>query len=399
MISFNEAYRLTLERIQPLCVEEVALMSAVGRNAASDLCGLVDSPSVNVSIKDGYALRSADIAGAKEKSPVSLRLLGTVAAGGAWQGQIHQGETVRILSGAPIPDGADAVLAEEFTQLSGDIVLALNDAHPGRNILLRGSDVRCGDNLVMQGARLDPPVIGYLASAGYHSLPVFKLPSVAILATGDEVVAPGEPLLPGRLYASNLVTLAGWCARYGFAVETFIARDDERLIREKLMACLQGYDAVITSGGAWSGERDLVVRLLDDLGWEKIYHRVRIGPGKAAAFGLFAGKPVFCLPGGPPSNHMAFLQLALPGLRKMSGAREAGLPVRMMRLAEPLSGQEDWTQFEHGRLEETSDLPLFHPLAPSSRLQMMSAADAIAQIPEGVTLLPRGQIIPGQVLR
>lgn len=162
---------------------------------------------------------------------------------------------------------------------------------------------------------------------------------------------------------------------------------------------MQGYDAVLTSGGAWSGERDLVVRLLDELGWERIYHRVRIGPGKAVAFGSYADKPVFCLPGGPPSNHMAFLQLALPGLRKMSGVRDAGLPVRRMRLAQSISGQVDWTQFVHGRFEETSDVPLFHPLTQQSRLQMMSSTDAIVKIPEGQTLLSKGQVIEGQVLR
>jgi molybdopterin molybdotransferase len=399
MISFDEAYRLTIENIQALSPEDVPLISAVDRITANDLKSLVDSPSTNVSLKDGYAVHSDDIAMARNDAPVSLRLVGSVAAGGSWQGQVNLDEALRILSGAPIPVGADAVVAEEFTQLVGDLIHVTNDAHPGRNILAHGSDVRCGEVLVKMGVQLDPPTIGLLAAAGYRFLPVTRLPKVAILATGDEVVAPGEPLQAGKLYASNLVTLAAWCARYGFAVETFVARDDESLIREKLLTCLQNYDAVLTSGGAWSGERDLVVRLLDELGWEKIYHRVRIGPGKAVAFGLHAGKPVFCLPGGPPSNHMAFLQLALPGLRKMSGARDAGLPVRRMRLAESVSGQADWTQFVHGRLEETSDLPLFYPLRLPSRLQMLSSAEAIVKIPEGQVLIEQGQVVEGQLLK
>jgi molybdopterin molybdotransferase len=398
MISYDEAYQLTLKYIHALEAENVPIISAVDRITASDLTGQVDSPSADVSLKDGYAVHSADIAAASVDAPITLRLLGTVAAGGAWQGQIHKSEAVRILSGAPIPDGADAVVAEEFTQRTGNALIVTNDAHPGRNILLWGSDVRSGELLVQKGARLNPPIVGLLAAAGYQSAPVVRLPGVAILATGDEVVAPGEPLRPGKLYASNLVTLAGWCVRYGFSVETFVVRDDAKLIREKLLTCLQGYDAILTSGGAWSGERDLVVRLLDELGWEKIYHRVRIGPGKAVAFGLFDGKPVFCLPGGPPSNHMAFLQLGLPGLMKMSGVREAGLPVRRMRLAESVSGQVDWTQFVHGRLEETSDLLLFYPLNAPSRLQMMSAADAILKIPEGQSHLEKGQVIEGQIL-
>lgn len=398
MISYNEAYQLTLEHVQVLGAEDVALVSTVDRITAGDLIGRVDSPSTDVSLKDGYAVHSNDIAMARDDAPVSLRLIGAVAAGGLWQGQIGSGEAVRILSGAPIPDGIDAVISEEFTQLSGDMLLVTNDAHPGRNILTRGSDVCGGELLVEKGVRLNAPTVGLLAAAGFQSIPVVRLPRVAILATGDEVVAPGEPLQPGKLYASNLVTLAAWCVDYGFAVETFVVQDDEALIREKLLTCLQDYDTVLTSGGAWSGERDLVVHLLDKLGWEKIYHRVRIGPGKAVAFGMFDRKLVFCLPGGPPSNHMAFLQLALPGLQKMSGVQEAGLPVRLMSMAESVSGQSDWTQFVHGRLEETSDLPLFYPLNPPSRLQMMSAADAIVKIPEGKMLIDQGEVVEGQIL-
>ena len=399
MISYDEAYQLTLEHIRTFGSEDMLLVSAVGRITAHDLVGKVDSPSLNASLKDGYAVHSADIAAARNDVPVSLHLVGTVAAGGTWQGRIQAGETVRILSGAPVPEDTDAVLAEEYARVDGETVLVSNDAHPGRNILPRGSDVRRGDVLIRKGRRLDPPTIGFLAAAGYQSIPVVGLPRVAILATGDEVVAPGEPLGTGKLYASNLVTLAAWCVQYGYAVETFVVRDDADLIREKLLTCLLGYDAVLTSGGAWSGERDLVVCLLDELGWEKIYHRVRIGPGKAVAFGSYADKPVFCLPGGPPSNHMAFLQLALPGLMKMSGAQDAGLPIRKMRLAETISGQAAWTQFVHGRLEETSDLPLFHPLNPPSRLQMLSSADAIVKIPEGQSLISQGKIVEGQILK
>jgi molybdopterin molybdotransferase len=398
MISYKEAFQLTLEWIQTFDTEDVPLISAVDRAVAADLIGRVDSPSVDVSLKDGYAVHSKDIATACIDAPVSLRLIGKVAAGGSWQGRVLSGQAVRVLSGAPIPEGADAVLAEEFTQQNGDLLVVNNDAHPGRNILSRGSDVRAGEVLLGKGSKLNPPTVGLLAAAGFETIPVIKLPEVAILATGDEVVAPGRPLHQGQLYASNLVTLAAWCMRYGFAVETFVAQDDETLIRDKLLTCLQDHDAILTSGGAWSGERDLVVRLLDELGWEKVYHRVRIGPGKAVAFGLFEGKTVFCLPGGPPSNHMAFLQLALPGLQKMSGYGEAGLSTRMVRLAESINGQTDWTQFVHGRLEAASEFPLFYPLDSPSRLQMLSSADAIVNIPEGQSFIQQGQIVKAQLL-
>ena len=398
MISFDEALQLTYEHIQTLGSEDVELLSAVDRITACDLPGLVDSPSVDASLKDGYAIHSEDIVAACERSPVTLHIKGMSTAGNAWQGQVHLGEAVRILSGAPIPDGADAVIQEEFTRLDGDSLLVMNDAHAGRNILFQGSDIRAGELQVGKGAQVSALKLGSLAAAGYSSIPVVKMPRVAILATGDEVIAPGEPLISGKLYASNLITLAAWCLHFGFTVRTFIARDDEELIREKLQTCLDGYDAVLTSGGAWSGERDLVVKILDELGWEKIYHRVRIGPGKALAFGSYAGKPVFCLPGGPPSNSMAFLQLALPGLRKLSGSQKTGLPVQRMKLVETVEGQLDWTQFVHGWLEETSDLLFFHPIYSASRFQMMSTADAIIKIPEGRSKLKKGQIVEGQLL-
>ncbi len=398
MISFKEALQLTYDHIQALGPEDVELLSAVDRITACDLPGLVNSPSVDVSLKDGYAVHSLDIASASEKFPVVLRVIGMVAAGGAWQGRMQLGEAVKILSGAPIPDGAEAVIAEEFTRLVGDSLLVMNDAYAGRNILLQGSDIRSGELQVRKGVQVSALKLGSLAAAGYSSLPVVKKPRIAILATGDEVIAPGEVLISGKLYASNLITLAAWCLHSGFAAYTFIARDDEILIRENLQTCLNDYDAVLTSGGAWSGERDLVVRILEELGWEEVYHRVRIGPGKAVAFGSYAGKPVFCLPGGPPSNSMAFLQLALPGLMKLSGSQKTGLPVQIMRLAETVNGQLDWTQFVHGWLEETSDLPIFHPVHMSSRFQMMATSDAIIQIPEGRSRLEKGQIVEGQLL-
>ncbi|MFN2118284.1 MAG: gephyrin-like molybdotransferase Glp [Candidatus Promineifilaceae bacterium] len=399
MISYNEAFHLTLEYIQALDTEEVPLLSAVDRVSAINLTGQVETPSLNVSLKDGYAVHSADITEARKNNPIHLHLVGTVAAGDHWRKEFQLSEAVRILSGAPIPEGADAVVAEEFTQRDGDTVVVTNDAHPGRNILLQGSDVSRGELLVRKGARLAPPTVGLLAAAGYQTISVVRQPKVAILATGDEVVAPGKKLQPGKLYASNLVTLAAWCVRYGYAVETFVVGDDADLIRNQLVSCLQNHDVVLTSGGAWSGERDLVVRLLDKLGWHKVYHRVRIGPGKAVAFGRWENKPVFCLPGGPPSNHMAFLQLALPGLQKLAGEQDVGLPVQKMRLAQSLTGQEDWTQCVYGRIEEDSELPLFYPLNQPSRLQMMAAADSIVMVPEGQALISQGQIVEGLVLR
>jgi molybdopterin molybdotransferase len=396
--SYEQALQRTLAGIAPLGTEVVGLEQAGDRVAARDLLARVNSPSVDASLKDGYAVQSADIATATAQAPVYLELLGCAAAGRGWTGELREGTAVRILSGAPMPKGAQAVVSAEFATDDGQFITVVNDAHPGRNILRQGGDIALGQQIVVAGDVLQPTTIGLLAAAGHARVPVFRRPRVAILATGDEVVAPGQPLAAGKLYASNLVTLAGWCTRYGMPVATSVVPDRRAEIRAQLLARIQDHDAVLTSGGAWNGERDLVVQLLEELGWQEIYHRVRIGPGKAVGFGLWEGKPVFCLPGGPPSNHMAFLQLALPGLHRLGGYRQPGLPVQVARLAEPIRGQKDWTQFVHGRLELNEECVVFHPLKMKSRLQEMAHVEGIVMIPEGTERIAQGTVVRVQTL-
>lgn len=392
MISYNEAYRLTLENISPLPTESVPVSFALGRLTAKGLTARVDSPSADVSLKDGFAIKSQDIARAAPHNPVHLQIVGQAAAGNPWEGSISSGEAVRILSGAMLIEGADAILAEEFARVAGDHVIAFNDAVPGRNILHRGADVHTGQVLAPAGECLRPTMLGLLAAAGYAEIAVVRRPRVAILATGDEVVAPGRPLEPGKLYASNLVTLAAWCQHFGFETTTQVLPDDSAKIRHELEANLEQYDAILTSGGAWKGDRDLVAHLLDELGWQKIYHRIRIGPGKAVGFGLLGAKPIFCLPGGPPSNHIAFLELALPGLQRLAGWSKPGLPLVAAEMAEEVKGQTDWTQFVHGRLELRGQTLVFiSTWKDTSRLSSMATSNAVAVIPEGTSQIPAGE--------
>lgn len=398
MIGYQEALERTLQAIRPLDAEVVPLLQLAGRVAAEDIYATVDSPSADVSFKDGYAVRSADVAWATPDAPVRLRLLGLVPAGGSFEGTVAPGTAVRILSGARIPEGAEAVLADEFASSDGQFVVAMNNAEPGRNILRKGCDVRAGDLLVAAGTVLRPAQVGLLAAAGLREARVVRCVHVVIIATGDEVVAPGGSLREGQLFASNAVTLASWCKYFGMGTTVDVVSDDPDMIRRRLEEAIRLGDAVLTSGGAWNGERDRVVGLLHQLGWQEIYHRVRMGPGKAVGFGLLEGKPVFCLPGGPPSNQMAFLQLALPGLLRLGGRREAGLPQISVTLAEGVEGQEDWTQFIDGWLEYSGVETLFHPFRMGSRLRPMARSDGFLQIPEGVSAIPAGSHVRIQVV-
>jgi len=197
--------------------------------------------------------------------------------------------------------------------------------------------------------------------------------------------------------------MMAWCVHYGLPARASLVADDTASIAQALADALPGCDAIITGGGAWRGERDLVAGALDRLGWQRLYHHVRLAPGKSAGFGLWQGKPVFCLPGNPPANQLAFLELALPGLLKMaghgcSGCGWPGLPVMWVEAGEDLHGREGWTQFVEGSLAVTGAAARFHPVRTGSRLRSMAAAEALARLPEDTALIPRGARIPVQLL-
>lgn len=398
-LGFEEALRLTLEAIDPLPAENVGLLDCVGRVAASDLYALVDSPSSDVSRKDGYAVLYSEVRDAAT-SPVHLTLAGSAAAGAARNITLTEGTTVRVLTGARVPLGADAVVAEEYCMADGsDILIGAPPVEPDRNILPRGRDVRAGQLLLEAGRRVSPAAAGFLAAAGLSKVPVFSSPVVGIIGTGDEIVEPGEPLAEDRLYASNIVTLAGWCMRSGLTSRMAVVKDDPDSILDIFTKMSSGTDVLITSGGAWKGDRDLVADVLERMGWRKIFHQIRMGPGKAVGLGILAGKPVFVLPGGPPSNFMAFLQIAWPGLMRLSGHAEPGLPRTKARLAAGVAeGNVGWTDFFFGTVEETEDLPVFHPMEKRSRLDSIARATAVASIPEGRDHLAQGSVISIQLL-
>ena len=399
-MGLNEALALTIDRLSPLEGEIVPLFESVDRVVARSMPALVDSPSVDASLKDGYAVISLEVAGATTEKPVRLELLGSVAAGETAEVAVTAGAAVRVLTGARIPRGADAVVSGEFAIAGDGDVRIMTFAEPGRNILPRGCDVTAGAIIAQSGAVLTPGLVGLLAAAGHSRIPVVRPPRVAIIATGDEIIAPGQPLPDGKLYASNLTTLGAWCRRYRIDTETAVVPDEPEDMKKAFSDALTRVDAIITSGGAWTGDRDMVARIMAELGWEQVFHRIRIGPGKAVGFGMLAGKPVFILPGGPPSNLMGFLQIALPGLLRLAGHQRPGLPLVTVRLSAELAAtHRDWTQFIFGRLEQHEQLPLFVPLQGNSRLGSMAEAEAVVTIPEGRMYWPAGSTVPAQLLR
>jgi molybdopterin molybdotransferase len=397
-IGFQTALVCTLRNIKPLDVVEMNLVESIGFVSAEKLQARVDSPSVDVSMKDGFAVNSLDVSGATPENPVCLRLVGISGAGQKDRFNVNQGTAVRILTGARVPEGADAIVAEEYTANSQGMVSVYKHSESRRNILAKGSDISRYEIIVQDGCFLTPGKIGLLAAGGIKCVHVYRRPRVALVATGDEVVFPGQPLSEGNIYASNLLTLHAWCRQFGMITGLEIVPDREDMLKEKLFQMTLSHDALITSGGAWTGDRDLMEKVLQALGWKKVYHHVRLGPGKAVGFGMLNEKPVFILPGGPPSNLVAFLQLALPGLLKLSGHLDPGLPQMTAILDETLEGQNDWTQAIFGYLQNKRTEPIFRPTNSFSRLKNMADAKALLLIPEGVSRYREGEVVAVQLL-
>lgn len=399
-IGFEEAKSLILDHVPLGQTEEVDLPRLVGRILAEDVVARVNSPSLHVSLKEGYAVVSADVAAARPDQPARLSLIRAQVAGDSPGRVLAPGTTVRVTTGAPLPPGAEAVLADEFTREEDGTVICLNDAGPGRNVLVCGADVAVGQVIARRGEMLHPALIGLLAAAGLDRARVVSRPRVALIGTGDEVVAPGRPLPQGKLYASNIVETMSWLRAFGLTeVACRIVPDHFSAIQASIQELIGQVDAFVTSGGAWGSERDLIIQVLENMGWQGVFHRVRLGPGKAAGFGLLKDAPFMILPGGPPSHEIAFLLLALPGLMAMAGWRAPVFPVERLPLLETIAGQSDWTQCFHAQIDHANGFRGVRPVKSVSRLSSMARKDGLIILPEGRTHAGVGEEIDVQILR
>jgi molybdopterin molybdotransferase len=392
-IGFDLALDLALRSISPSGVETVPTSELVGRICAGDVIALIDYPSSDSSLKDGYAVVSQDVAGAGVSNTVALAVVGSVGAGDPCQVTVRRGTAVRVLSGAPIPQGADAVLAEEFVEVGPDCIKAFADADQGRNILFAGTEISKGEKLVLAGQQLTPAKVSLVVAGGVVKVSVFRRPVVGLLATGNEVLLPGMPPEIGKLFASNLALQEAWLRSWSMSTRVRQAGDSFEDVTSAVESMLSECDVLLTSGGAWKGDRDLIVKVLDKLGWDLMFHRVRMGPGKAVAMGFLQGKPVFCLPGGPPSNEAAFLLIAFPAITRMAGY--TGFPHGRLTgiLETDVRGQNDWTQVIHCLAEREGTTTRLIPLDSKRRLSSMARADGLLLIPEGVEYITAGTAV------
>ena len=320
---------------EPLSEEWVALEEAFGRTLSRDLVAARTQPPFANSAMDGYALRAADV----KEPPASLKLIGESAAGRAFAGAVGAGEAVRIFTGAPIPEGADTIVIQEDVRREGERIVIAVSAKPGDNIRVAGLDFAAGETLLSAGTRLGPRAVALAAAANHRSLPVRRRPRVAILATGDELVAPGEPLGPSQIVASNNFFIAGLVeANGGIPIDLGIAIDQPSALAAKILAARDAEaDVLVTLGGASVGDYDLVQKALVDAGMQLGFWRIAMRPGKPLMHGRLGAMRVLGLPGNPTSSAVCGVLFLRPLLRALLGDASAGAdPSEPARLAAPL---------------------------------------------------------------
>ncbi|MEA3356296.1 MAG: gephyrin-like molybdotransferase Glp [Candidatus Bipolaricaulota bacterium] len=389
MLPVEEAQARVLSRIHRLEREEVRILDALGRVAAEDVTADYDIPPHTNTAMDGYAVRTEDTAGASPENPVRLQVIGELAAGYVAEKELAPGTAIRIMTGAPIPPGADAIVRFEQTRQDGAYVEILTEVTIGKEVRPAGEDVRSGDTVISQGRILRPQEIGMLAALGKKTIVVTRRPRVGILATGDELVGIDEPLSPGKIRNSNTYSNAAQVKKYGgIPVLLGIARDREGEISDSLRAGLtKGMDLILVSGGVSVGDFDVVKKVLAGAG-EIDFWQVRMKPGKPLAFGYLnlGGKdvPVIGTPGNPVSTMISFELFARPLILSLLGARDIDPFVVWARLADRIAQTSSRRHYARVRLEEKAGEYLAYLTGDqgSGILSSMVNADGLAVIPE-----------------
>ncbi|MFQ5568718.1 MAG: gephyrin-like molybdotransferase Glp [Rhodothermales bacterium] len=331
-ISVVEARSLILGTLSPMPTERVTPLDHLGRTLAESVRSRENIPPFANSAMDGFAVRVQDV----QSLPSTLRVIEEIPAGSYPQKSVEPGTCARIMTGAPFPEGADAVAPVEWTEAAGEGKVRFNKApEPGEHVRVAGQDAREGELMFEPGQVITPPVVGMLATLGYPDVAVYQKPRVAVISTGDELVDPASPLGPGQIRDSNGPALAAQvCSAGGDALPPLHARDTRESIRAVIEQALDA-DMLLFSGGVSVGDYDLVKQVLDDTGMELFFWKVRQRPGKPLAFGMLQGRYVFGLPGNSVSSAMCFEQYVRPALAKMLGRREVLRPRHAARLAAP----------------------------------------------------------------
>ena len=412
ILSCEEARKRLLQYTGPAGTEKVRLPDCLGRILAEDIRAASDVPDWPRSAYDGYAFRAEDTVSASAEAPVTLRILEEVPAGKAPEHPLTEGTAVRIMTGAMLPEGADAVEMFEKTEFTETTVTLFHPGKPGNNVVPRGEDAVRGQLLAGKGTKIDPGLMGVFASQGLREIPVFRLPKVGLISTGSEVVEPGEntgqaefpvQLPPGKIYNSNRALFEGELLKLGVKpVWIGIGRDSTEQIRELLGQALEQCDAVLLTGGVSVGACDLTGRAILEEGAEILFSGVAMKPGKACCYAVRDRKLIFALSGNPASAMTNYHAVAKTGLKRLCGREPEDCFPSEIRVAlkEDFSKKSKMERWVRGRLDLSDgtvriDVP---KQQKNSALTSTAGCDVMAVIPAGSGPLPAGTVLKGYLM-
>lgn len=401
MLKVDKAKKSILNKVRLLNSEDVEILSSLHRVLAEDIYAPLDLPPFDNSAMDGYAVIASDTQGASQTNPKVLHVLEDLRAGYRANKDLKKGQAIRIMTGAPVPAGADAVVIVENTEREDSRVNVFKEANSGDNIRRRGEDVNKGELVIPAGKVIRPQEIGMFAALNCIEVKVIRRPRVAILATGDELTEIGEKLEPAKIINSNSYSLYAQVLKYGgIPVPLGIARDTKEETLEKIrLAINESADVLLVSGGVSVGDYDVVKDVLTELGMETEFWKVAIKPGKPLLFGILKGILVFGLPGNPVSSMVTFIQFAAPALLEMQGRKDVLNPVINAVCEESISKKPGRKNYLRGIVSQ-KDGTCFVKLSGSQSsgvLKSMVLANCLIIIPEEIVQVNKGEEVQVQL--
>ncbi len=407
LLTYEEAKNLIQETLKPkpLGTEEIPLLEAYNRVLAEDTTSTLDIPPFNRSTVDGYAVKAQDTFGAEENQPVKLNVCGFVAIGEMPKIAVQQGEAAEIVTGAPMPEGADAVVMVEDTNREDDVLSVYSSVTPNENVQKKGSDIKNGETILQRGKVLGSREIGVLAALGKAAVKVYKVPTVAVLSTGGEVTEPGKELPPGKIYDINAYSLSIAVQECGGKpVYAGVVPDEKAPLREALERALSLADVLLTSGGVSVGPKDLIPQTVDSLGKPGVFiSGIAVKPGKPATVALIGEKPVFSFPGHPTSALMIFHLLARPVIQVLAGKSAKDMPSVKAFAASRMFSAKGRRTFVTVRLrqDEKTKRLIAEPVesGASGAITTLAKADGFVEIPENVQFVDAGEEVSVWLLK
>jgi molybdopterin molybdotransferase len=401
LIPIKEAMRIIIEETKVLGSEDRSLMTSLNKVLAEDIYASDNLPPFDKSAMDGFAVRSEDIAEVSRDGAVNLAVRKIIKAGDSGHAALKRGEAFKIMTGAPVPQGADAVVKIEDVEADDQSVSISKPVEKGRNILKAGEEIKAGDLALPKGKIIRPAEIGLLASLGYTTVRTIKAPRIALLITGDELINIGESLTAGRIRNCNEHSLSALIKNHNSeAVSYGIIKDDPDMIFEKMKDAFENSDIVISSGGASVGDYDFIEKILRKLGAEVKFSAVAIKPGKPVIFATYNGKLFFGLPGNPLSVINTFEQFVSPAIRKMMGMKDLMEETFPVVLADEIKSSIGRTNYIYVDIEKRNGIYYARRVGSqtSNALTTICKANGIVII-DGVTpIVKAGDIVNGRFI-